>query len=152
MNPHVQVTQGYGASRDEARKQMGQHAEWRKPSLLARLGETWIVEVLGFTIAAGCLAGIVFLLRSFQDQRVPQWPVTLNFLISLLGTAASAGTLYGARASIAQLKWIWFARRPRPVTDLLTFERAKSSPVGALQLLFQMGRWLVTCPYELITI
>jgi hypothetical protein len=122
---------------------------WQKPSVWARLKETWTVELLGFVIAAAARGAIIALLRMFEGQREPRWPITLNFLISLLGTLASACTLYGAHHSISQLKWIWFTRRARPLVDLQSFQLANHT-TGAVQLFLKLGAWLVARSFPIL--
>jgi hypothetical protein len=105
----------------------------------AKLTQTWTFEFAGFVTALLCLAATGSLLRIYDNQLVPEWPVTLNFVLSLLGNVAFASTLFGVHASVAQFKWIWFARRPRPMTELATFQKARGGAIGAIQLLFAVG-------------
>ncbi|KAK3386084.1 hypothetical protein B0H63DRAFT_191903 [Podospora didyma] len=114
------------------------HGEIKK-SAWARLNETWIWEFFGFLIAAGCLAATVLLLRLYDRKLVPTWPVTLNFVLSLLGNVGFAGTLFGVHAAVAQLKWIWFTKGPRPLMQLAIFQKARGGPLGAIQLLIATG-------------
>lgn len=114
---------------------------WRaqSPSVFGSPKESWILELLGFVVVAVALAAIVALLSRYNGQLNPQFPVTLNVMASLLGAVANAATLTGAQSSIAQLKWIWFARRTRPLNELASFQNARSGPLGAAQLLFKTG-------------
>ena len=108
-------------------------------SAWAKLTQTWTLEFGGFVAALLCLAATGALLWHYDNQLVPEWPVTLNFVLSLLGNVAFATTLFGVHASVAQCKWIWFAKRPRPMAELATFHDARESAIGALLLLFTAG-------------
>ena len=76
-----------------------------KQSFRAKLSETWFYELLGLLSGLLSLAATVALLRMHDGQRVPDWPVTLNFLLSLLGNVGFTGTLFAVHAAVAQLKW-----------------------------------------------
>jgi hypothetical protein len=108
-------------------------------SAWAKLTETWTFEFGGFVAALACLAATVALLSHYNNEPNPAWPVTLNFVLSLLGNAASASTLLADQASVAQTKRIWYVKRPRPMADLATFQNARGGLVGAVQLPFAVG-------------
>jgi hypothetical protein len=127
-NPHIQAVP---AENRGSRPQNHSH------SACGYLQESWILEFLGFLIAAGALAAIIVLLRKYDGQLNPQFPVTLNFMVSLLGGVVNTATLAGAKNSIAQLKWIWFARRTRPLNEFRPFQDAGGGPFGATQLLIK---------------
>lgn len=115
-----------------------EHEQHPRPSAWERVNETWTLEVLGFVLAALCLVGTVVLLRVFDGQRVPDWPVTLNFVLSLLANVAFAATMLGVQSSLGQLKWLRFAGGPRPLAEIAAFQGARS-PLGALRLTLAAG-------------
>lgn len=123
----VQGTEGHDSSPSDSK------------SAWAKLTETWTFEFGGFVAALACLAATVALLSHYNNEPNPAWPVTLNFVLSLLGNAAFASTLFGVHASVAQSKWIWFVKRPRPMADLATFQNARGGLVGAVRLPFAVG-------------
>ncbi len=107
-------------------------------STWAKLTETWTLECGGVVAALACLAATGALLLRYDNQLVPHWVVTLNFVLYLLGNVAFAGTLFGVHASVAQSKWVWFMNQPRPMAELAAFH-ARQGPVGAIRLLFTAG-------------
>lgn len=135
MNPVLQDPKGEPAP--------GSRRASRETSIWQRVNETWTWEILGFLVAALCLGGTTGLLRVFDGRQVPKWPVTLNVLLSLLGNLAWATTMFGVQASLGQVKWVCFARRPRPLAELAAFHGAWSGPFGALLLMLAMGIRLV---------
>lgn len=80
-----------------------------KKSIWTKLSQTWIFEFLGFLASLLCIGATATVLRWYDNQLAPDWPVTLNFVLSLLGNVGFAGTIFGVQATIAQLKYIWFA-------------------------------------------
>ncbi|KAK4669885.1 uncharacterized protein QC763_206930 [Podospora pseudopauciseta] len=110
-----------------------------KKSIWAKLSQTCIFEFLGFLASFLCIGATATLLRWYDNQLAPDWPVTLNFVLSLLGNVGFAGTIFGVQATIAQLKWIWFAKRPRPLADLVGFQKARGGVIGVAQLLWTAG-------------
>jgi hypothetical protein len=108
-------------------------------SLWSKLNQTWAWEFGGFFLSLLCLAATVALLAVYNNQLVPTWPITLNVILSLLGNIAFTGTLFGVHAALAQSKWIWFMERPRPLTELAAFQKARGGGVGAVQLLCTAG-------------
>ncbi|KAL2140154.1 hypothetical protein VTI28DRAFT_4203 [Corynascus sepedonium] len=112
-------------------------------SAWVKLTQTWTLEFCGFVAALLCLGCTVALLWVYDNELVPEWPVTLNFVLSLLGNIAFASTLFGVHASVAQSKWVWFMKRPRPMAELATFQNARGGAIGAIQLLFAAGAQVV---------
>ena len=96
---------------------------YKSPSCSSRIKNTWLVEIAGFVIGAGSLAGTYVLLRYFDGKPVPKWPVTLEAILVTLGNVASAATLAGVRASVAQQKWLWYHKRARPISKFSDFQK-----------------------------
>jgi len=113
-------------------------------SLWAKLMQTWICELTGFLISLGCLLATAVLLRAYDGRQIPNWPVTLNFVLSVLGNIGFASSMFGIHATIAQLKWIWFAKSPRSLADFGVFQKARGGAVGIFQLLYTTGAQYVT--------
>ena len=111
-----------------------------KPSWWQKLNETCFFEGLGFSIGASCLIVTAGILYYYEDERAPYLPVTLNFIMALLGNVAFASTLFGMHSAVSQLKWIGFSQRSRPLSELDVFRRAGSGPLGAARLLLTATR------------
>lgn len=106
-----------------------------KLSLWQRLNETWVFEGLGFLLSASCLIITAGILYYYDRKEDPDLPVTLNFIMALLGNVAFASTLFGIHSAVSQLKWIGFSQRSRPLSELEVFRRAGRGPLGAMRLL-----------------
>lgn len=105
----------------------------------ARLNQTWVFETAGFSVALLCLIATVTLFQTYNNQVVPIWPVTPNFVLSLLGNVAFASTLLGVHAAVAQLKWILYSKSSWPLTGFSIFQRARAGGIGAASLLLIAG-------------
>ncbi|KAK4228058.1 hypothetical protein QBC38DRAFT_362690, partial [Podospora fimiseda] len=100
---------------------------------------TWLFEFLGFIAGLRSLAATVALLKRHEGQRVPDWPVSLNFILSLLANVSFAGTLFAVHAAVSQLKWISFTKGPSSLAQLSVFQNVRGGAIGAVQLLLTAG-------------
>ncbi|KAM7183823.1 Protein of unknown function (DUF3176) domain containing protein [Rhypophila sp. PSN 637] len=108
-------------------------------SLWAKTNETWTFELGGLVLGFLCLAATVAILYLYDNKTAPNWAVTLNFALSLIGNIGFASTLFGIHSAIAQYKWILFSKTPRPLSQLGIFHRARGSALGVFELLFELG-------------
>jgi len=108
--------------------------------------DSWTLEVFAARLSAAALAAIIVILYHFDNKRQPTWQhMSLNALISWLGTLAKLCITLLASRGIGQLKWVWFSERRRPLSDLGTFDAASRGPLGSLELLWlQKARHLAT--------
>ncbi|KIW05859.1 uncharacterized protein PV09_03062 [Verruconis gallopava] len=108
----------------------------------------WLLELISWGISALSIAAISFLLGYYDGRAVPdQWPlgITLNTYISVLSGISKYALALPIDEAIGQLKWHWFARRPRPLLDFERFDDATRGPYGAFALfLHTKGRSLAS--------
>jgi len=110
-----------------------------KKTALAKLNQSWIFEIAGFLIAFLCLAATVALLQAYDNEVVPSWPVTPNFVLSLLANVGFTGTLLGVHAAVQQLKWILYSQSARPMTGFSWFQKARAGGISAAYLFYMAG-------------
>ena len=110
-----------------------------KKSLWVKLCQTWTFELVGFLAGLASIVATIALLRVYDGEIVPDWPVTLDLALSLLANVGFTGTLFAVHAAVAQLKWIWYSKGPRPLAGLSVFQNVRTGPLGAVQLLFTAG-------------
>ena len=107
--------------------------------LLRRVSRTssWCLEYFGLLNSVGAIAGIIAILAHFNGRASPDWPhgITLNALIALLATIATANIAIPLQNSISQLKWIRFKVGPAPLSDIEVFDEASRGMFGAVKLL-----------------
>jgi hypothetical protein len=97
----------------------------------------WISEILWFLLSILCLAAVAAVLKIYDGRPFSDWPlaISLNALVAFLTALCQAAFAVPVLEGLAQLKWNWFARADRSLTDLQLFDDAGRSPVGAARLL-----------------
>ena len=92
---------------------------------VSSLGNWWVLELVALLFSAGLLVAIMVILRRHDNEPQPTWPImSLNTMVSWLGTLSRALVLVPVTRSLGQLKWTWFASKPRAMSDLQTFDAA----------------------------
>lgn len=86
-------------------------------------------------------AGLVAVLRHYQDQPLPDWPLgfSISTALSVFGLVFRGLLLFISSEGIGQLKWSWLARR-RPLGDLAVYDQASRGAWGSVKLLWT-ARW-----------
>jgi hypothetical protein len=104
--------------------------------------DTWLVEIAAMAISSASLAIIVVLLQQYNGYPQFRWHVlTLNAVISALATIVRIGFVVPVAASLAQWKWKWFSKRPKPLVDFQTLDKADRGSVGSLMLIWRTRSW-----------
>lgn len=112
-------------------------------SLRASVGraETWcIAEILCLLLAVGCLVGIAVVLHIHNGQPLSSWTfyLSLNTLVSTLGTVARTSMLFATSAALGQGKWTWFRKKTSSFATFNLLDDASRGPLGSLKLLFYL--------------
>ncbi|KAF6837147.1 hypothetical protein CPLU01_03259 [Colletotrichum plurivorum] len=78
---------------------------------------------------------MVVLQRS-DGQPPPDWPLglTINTAVAALSTVSRIALAIPITEGLAQAKWAWFKKRPRPLRDFDAFEQASRGIWGSLTL------------------
>lgn len=96
-------------------------------------------DILGLVLSLAILIVIIVILSVREGKEQPNWKyMSLNTLLSWLSTACKAFILFPASATLSQLKWIWFAERKRPLSDLRVFDSASRGVYGSAELLWKL--------------
>ena len=106
----------------------------------------WVPEMLWCILSILCLIIVAVLLRVYDGRALPDWPlgITLNALVAFFVTSCHVAFLVPIMEGLSQLKWNWFARGRRPLSDFVAFEEAIRGPVGWFRLLLQArGRFVL---------
>ncbi|KAH8205659.1 hypothetical protein TruAng_000153 [Truncatella angustata] len=88
------------------------------------------------------------MLQSFDGQEPPRWVdgITLNTFIAFLASLAKLALMIPVIESLGQLKWIWFASKPRALDDFQLFDQASRGGLGCIKLLIKL-KGMLGCPY-----
>ncbi|KAK6814647.1 hypothetical protein RU639_009324 [Aspergillus parasiticus] len=96
-------------------------------------------DILGLTLSLAILIAIVVILRTYDGQQQPTWRgVSLNTVLSWLSTVAKGCIAFPLSSGLSQLKWVWFAKRARPLSDLRVFDNASRGVYGSLELVLAL--------------
>ncbi|KAI0876500.1 hypothetical protein GGS24DRAFT_488558 [Hypoxylon argillaceum] len=98
----------------------------------------WVAEIFCCVLAISSLIAIIVTLRLYQDKPLPRWPlgITINALIAVLGVVMKAGLAVPLSEGISELKWQWFEKHPRTLTDMEDFDTASRGAWGSFLFLF----------------
>ena len=93
----------------------------------------WLLEIASMTINILTITIMANLLSVYQNRPLSVWTfwISLNTLISFLGTIAKTSLLYVVSACISQGKWLWFMKH-RPLFDFETIESASQGVIGSV--------------------
>lgn len=101
-----------------------------------QLSATWILEVVACVLSVNFLAAMAAVLGTADRQIVLSWHgLTLNTIISILGTASKLCAIFVLGAAIAQSKWAIFSHSPRSLLEFEAVEQAGPGAFGAAKLL-----------------
>ncbi|KAK1837182.1 hypothetical protein QBC39DRAFT_325960 [Podospora conica] len=106
---------------------------------------SWTAEILWSATSLVCLGGIIGVLKAYDGHSLADWPlaISLNALVAFLEALCRVALVVPLMEGMAQLKWNWFARAERPLSDFRVIDDAIRGPVGSAKLLAkQKGRLL----------
>lgn len=114
-----------------------------KSTFFQRLAATWAFELFALLISAAGLVAMVYVLWRYDEQRIPDWSLSFNTLISILAVVSKMAALYGATSAISQLKWNWFTEHGKNLIDYKTFDSGSRGVTGAAMLVWSLkGRYV----------
>ncbi|KIX09221.1 uncharacterized protein Z518_00300 [Rhinocladiella mackenziei CBS 650.93] len=99
--------------------------------------DTWWPELAALLCNVVCTMAIAVVLRVYEGHEVPRLPrgISLNTVVSLLASLSRSSLMLLVASSLSQVKWFWFQREPRRLTDLQTLDDASRGPLGAVAML-----------------
>ncbi|KAJ5355832.1 hypothetical protein N7517_010441 [Penicillium concentricum] len=108
-------------------------------SIWMLFSKVFIWEILAMILSTVLLLAIVMVLDNYNHRPQPTWKyVSLNSVISWLGTIAKACVLFSISEALGQLKWVWFTQKRRPMSDLRTFDSASRGIYGSAELIWNL--------------
>jgi hypothetical protein len=116
---------------------------------MSRVLDTWSYEAMAMAFSLGCFVAVFLILITYNNNTVPHYfpGITLNAIISTLGTASKSALLYVIAKCVGQLNWIWFykSKKKKPLSAIQVFDSASRGPLGSLFLILQhRGQTLVS--------
>ncbi|KAB8256543.1 hypothetical protein BDV32DRAFT_153165 [Aspergillus pseudonomiae] len=103
----------------------------------ALLTDTWFPETVAMIFSVACFVAIIALVKAFEGKPAPVFSrvVTLNAVVSVLGTASKCSLLYVVSQSISQWKWVLLKTERRQLRCIQTIDDASRGPWGSITLL-----------------
>jgi hypothetical protein len=98
---------------------------------------TWRWEISSSIVSMTSMALVLAILVNIRDMALSDWPLPIqpNSLIAVCTTLGKSAMMVPVASCIGQLKWRYFARRPRPLQHLQSFDDASRGPWGSLVVL-----------------
>ena len=97
----------------------------------------WLGEIISLVAAAGMLCAITAILLLYGGKCIPQLPISLNTLVSVLSTISTFLLMVPLVAAIGQCKWLYVQRSPRCLNDFFAIDDASKGHTGSVALLFR---------------
>jgi len=106
---------------------------------------SWMLESASLAIAAGFLVAIWIIIGRYDSQPIPEWSLAINLstFVSFLAVGFRVATISPVAAIMAQQKWLWMSREPRPLLDLEHIDNASNTITGSTHLLLHGPRSLL---------
>ncbi|KAJ0165865.1 hypothetical protein CTA2_9699 [Colletotrichum tanaceti] len=101
---------------------------------------SWTFEIVSLCVSVIAAAAIVGVLAAYDGKPLASWrfQITINAVIALLATVATATMAVVLSSGISQLKWIHFKTRRQPLSDMEVFDDASRGTWGALMMLVKL--------------
>ncbi|RDW64467.1 DUF3176 domain-containing protein [Aspergillus mulundensis] len=113
----------------------------KAPGRIARIVDTWFYECLTMIFSLACFVAVICLLFFTDGKPKPNLArgLTLNAIVSLLGTACKSSLLYVIGECVGQLKWIWYYKGAgkKKLGGIQLFDSASRGPLGSALVLAQ---------------
>ncbi|KAJ5354970.1 uncharacterized protein N7496_012182 [Penicillium cataractarum] len=141
--PSVERTAEPGQQRlvsSDSIEKIGEKLKTRR-SIGTWISDWFVWEMFAIFVSTSLVVAIFIILARFDNQPQPTWKyVSLNSLISWLSTLSKTCILFAVSETLGQLKWVWFANKPRPIPDLRTFDAASRGYYGSAELIWRHYR------------
>lgn len=98
---------------------------------------SWTTEILWSATSLACLGAIIGVLKVYDGRGLANWPlaISLNALVAFLEAFCRVALVVPLMEGMAQLRWNWFARGEKPLSDFAIIDDATRGPVGSAKLL-----------------
>ncbi|KAI8649427.1 hypothetical protein NCS56_01491000 [Fusarium sp. Ph1] len=103
----------------------------------------WSLELGSLLLSLLSFACLITLLFVYDREPISKWtkfPLSLNAVISILGTISKASLAFVVSMCLSQCKWNWVGNFAEPLVDFDRFDAASRGPWGSGRLLVSMVR------------
>ncbi|KAI0387902.1 hypothetical protein F5Y04DRAFT_274755 [Hypomontagnella monticulosa] len=123
-----------------------------KDKIISTRGSSWNWEIGALFLSLSSLVALIVLLVCNDGH--PQWNgfLSLNTLISTLGTISRTSLGFAISSCLGQAKWNWFKRRPDNIIIFDRFDDASRGPWGSLWLIIGLKTCNWVCIGAVVTV
>lgn len=103
----------------------------------------WSLELGSLLLSLLSFASLITLLVVYDREPISKWtkfPLSLNAVISILGTISKGALAFVVSMCLSQCKWNWVGNFAEPLVDFDRFDAASRGPWGSGRLLMSMVR------------
>ena len=117
----------------------GRHARAKSRLLKHLSDDCWLVEISCAALGAIFIVALCLVLRAYDGRPAPHFgsafgsALTLNTIVAIIAAAAKAALLYPVAECVSQLKWLWYAKDYRRLSDMSTFDKASRGISGGFK-------------------
>lgn len=99
--------------------------------------KSWSLELIAMALSIGSLIAIISILYRENGRPLANWSlaVSLNTVISTLGTLTRTTLAFAVSACVGQQKWTWLYRKSDRIVAFERFDEASRGPWGGTRLL-----------------
>lgn len=99
---------------------------------------SWYLEIGAVILSFLALAAAIIVLRFEDGKPITQYTfyLSLNTVISILGTIAKSSLAFALAACMGQGKWNWFRSRRSELVGFQRFDEASRGPWGSMKFLW----------------
>ncbi|RHZ47233.1 DUF3176 domain-containing protein [Aspergillus thermomutatus] len=133
--PQLQQTESaLDAKNSKCAKGRANRFDWESLTL-----DTWFGESIAMSFSFLCFIAIVAVLWVYDKKPNPnlKYGLTLNTIVSVLGTGCKSSLIFAVAEAIGQLKWVWFRNKRSRLHDMQSFDDASRGPLGSMMILFE---------------
>jgi hypothetical protein len=107
------------------------------------MSDSWTLEYVAMAISIIALICIAVMLSLYDKKTLSSWShvISLNTVLSTLGTIMKGFLMIPVCSCLGQLKWLWFSRNAQALHDFQLFDQASRGPWGSTLLLFRLKFW-----------
>ena len=112
----------------------------------------WLWEILAVLLSLATFSALVIVLILYDGRAVSALPkrISLNAIVSILGTISRTTLMFSISATLSQFKWLLLSGRARQLKDLQLYDGASRGPLGSAALLrAEKGRSVRFCVRKL---
>ena len=110
-----------------------------QPPQEPRMYRWWLLETFALVVSTSSLLSLTAVLATFNGHPASDWKgfISLNTLVSILGTISRSSLIFPLTNGLTQWKWMRLRKHERPLISLQHYDEASRGLWGAIMLLLR---------------